>query len=433
MRLLFADSACGMSPDFVQHNVFVPFEQQNPLDPGMGLGLSLVYSAVHRLDGTISLRTDEAEGTDFSVSLPRNQLTFSFHETHTSSGRHSPLDSVKDFSFLKVELLPPERWKGHVGDPLRDERCLDAFITSLTRTLKNWCMADLKPCTQPWTTNESNPDMIFLLHSDIERLREIIGSAFHGTQKVILCPDKAAESHVQASAPGQYTTILGPIVPWKIVAAVDKCSQRVRGRTKATMESAHTHGVPPLPTDMHRGDENAPTQVGATAGQEGQMPSTELASFNNTMMLPVRPSPASPQREPKILLVDDNAINLRVAGMYTKKCSTRPSVSAGGGRTAIDKFKAARSTSNAFDIILLDLSMPEISGFEVTAAVRELELEFQHQDVPRVYIAALTGLVSDKDRDAAFAAGIDEYVTKPASLGDLRNVVENWRTSTGLG
>jgi CheY-like chemotaxis protein len=73
---------------------------------------------------------------------------------------------------------------------------------------------------------------------------------------------------------------------------------------------------------------------------------------------------------------------------------------------------------------LLDLSMPEVSGFDVAATVRQLE---QENGLPRTYIAALTGLVSDKDRAAAFAAGVDEYVTKPATLKDVQGVVANWR------
>ena len=137
--------------------------------------------------------------------------------------------------------------------------------------------------------------------------------------------------------------------------------------------------------------------------------------------------------EPHFLLVDDNAINLKVIGMYAKKCSKRTSVSAGGGQEAIDAFKIAslptsdeQASTNKFDIILLDLSMPEVSGFDVAAAVRKLE---QDNGDTRTYIAALTGLVSDKDRAAAFAAGVDEYVTKPATLKDVQGVVASWRAA----
>ena len=119
--------------------------------------------------------------------------------------------------------------------------------------------------------------------------------------------------------------------------------------------------------------------------------------------------------------------------MYAKKCSKRPSASAAGGQEAIDAFKLAslapspdQVPENRFDIILLDLSMPEVSGFDVAAAVRKHELE---NGSKRTYIAALTGLVSDKDRVAAFASGVDEYVTKPATLKDVQGVVASWRAT----
>lgn len=142
-----------------------------------------------------------------------------------------------------------------------------------------------------------------------------------------------------------------------------------------------------------------------------------------------------PPADPRFLLVDDNHINLKVICMYAKKCSKTPAASASGGQGAIDAFRTSLSEAGeedkpkAFDIILLDLSMPEVSGFDVASAVRRMEEE---TGASRTYIAALTGLVSDKDREAAFTAGVDEYVTKPAKLKDLQAVIANWRSSRDL-
>lgn len=69
--------------------------------------------------------------------------------------------------------------------------------------------------------------------------------------------------------------------------------------------------------------------------------------------------------------------------------------------------------------------MPEVSGFAVTAAIRRLEDESGGK---RAYIAALTGLVSDKDRQAAYAAGTDEYITKPAGLENVKAAIGRWRS-----
>ena len=69
--------------------------------------------------------------------------------------------------------------------------------------------------------------------------------------------------------------------------------------------------------------------------------------------------------------------------------------------------------------------MPSVSGLDATAAIRICEAEARVA-VP-AYIVALTGLVSAKDRKAAFEAGVDSYLTKPAKIKDIQVVVEAWR------
>ncbi|KAI2474526.1 two-component sensor protein histidine protein kinase [Pyrenophora tritici-repentis] len=78
----------------------------------------------------------------------------------------------------------------------------------------------------------------------------------------------------------------------------------------------------------------------------------------------------------------------------------------------------------------LDLSMPVVSGFEVARQIRETEARMK--DEFRTYICALTGLVSAKDRNAAYASGVDQYLVKPTKLKDLQSVVQCWRNSLDL-
>jgi CheY-like chemotaxis protein len=109
--------------------------------------------------------------------------------------------------------------------------------------------------------------------------------------------------------------------------------------------------------------------------------------------------------------VDDNNINLKMLGMFVSKCgiSAAQSTSVPGGQEAIEAFKAlegSNSTAKGFDIILMDLSMPEVSGFDATSAIRQMEKASDYGH--RAYIVALTGLVNDKDRSAAYEAGVDD-------------------------
>jgi CheY-like chemotaxis protein len=134
--------------------------------------------------------------------------------------------------------------------------------------------------------------------------------------------------------------------------------------------------------------------------------------------------------QPHLLLVDDNNIYLKMLGMFVDKCGIplAQSTSVLGGQEAIEAFKAfegRNNTARGFDIILMDLSMPEVSGFNATSAIRQIEKASDQGH--RAYIVALTGLVSDKDRSAAYEAGVDDYVTKPAGLQKVRKIIETWQ------
>ena len=69
--------------------------------------------------------------------------------------------------------------------------------------------------------------------------------------------------------------------------------------------------------------------------------------------------------------------------------------------------------------------MPVVSGFQATATIRYMEDAFFGMES---YIVALTGLVSDRDRATAATAGVDDYVTKPAGLKNVQDVIKTWET-----
>src|SRR5207244_8365366 len=73
-----------------------------------------------------------------------------------------------------------------------------------------------------------------------------------------------------------------------------------------------------------------------------------------------------------------------------------------------------------FDLIFMDIQMPEMDGFQATAAIREL----QRQSGKRVPIVAMTAHVMAGDREKALAAGMDDYISKPLMRDELRQVVD---------
>ena len=116
----------------------------------------------------------------------------------------------------------------------------------------------------------------------------------------------------------------------------------------------------------------------------------------------------------RILVAEDNVVNLAVAtGILEKQGHLL--VHAANGREAVDAF-----SDGSFDLILMDVQMPEMDGMEATRRIRELE-EVIASHTP---IVAMTAHAMAGDRERCLAAGMDDYVSKPLRKEDLLRAVE---------
>ncbi|HKX28141.1 MAG TPA: response regulator [Blastocatellia bacterium] len=111
----------------------------------------------------------------------------------------------------------------------------------------------------------------------------------------------------------------------------------------------------------------------------------------------------------RIMLADDNSVNRQLGKRLLEK-NGHQVVLAEDGKEAVSLYKQEQ-----FDLVLMDVQMPEMNGFEATAAIRELE----HLMDYRTPIIAMTAMALKGDREACLAAGMDEYVSKPLHLEEL--------------
>ncbi len=110
--------------------------------------------------------------------------------------------------------------------------------------------------------------------------------------------------------------------------------------------------------------------------------------------------------KPRILLVEDNEVNSRMAMMMLEKIGY-PGEVARDGEEAVERF-----ASGVYDGILMDCHMPNMDGYEATRAIRELESSPLWKR-PRCRIIAMTANVMAGERERCLAAGMDDYVSKP--------------------
>ncbi len=125
------------------------------------------------------------------------------------------------------------------------------------------------------------------------------------------------------------------------------------------------------------------------------------------------PRPTKPQG--RILLAEDNPVNQKVALGMLRRLGLEADLVA-NGRAAVE-----RATAKPYDLILMDVQMPEMDGFEATRALR--------RDPPpgsQIPIIAMTANAMSGDRERCLEAGMDDYLAKPVKLDQLRSMIERW-------
>ena len=121
------------------------------------------------------------------------------------------------------------------------------------------------------------------------------------------------------------------------------------------------------------------------------------------------------KRNMRILLAEDNRVNQRLATHVLEREGHHVQV-AGSGREAI-----AMLEQEDFDLVLMDIQMPDLDGLQATAHIRQME----RTSGKRLPIVAMTAQTGDSDRQLCLNAGMDAYVSKPIRVSELMNLIES--------
>jgi CheY-like chemotaxis protein len=120
----------------------------------------------------------------------------------------------------------------------------------------------------------------------------------------------------------------------------------------------------------------------------------------------------------RILVAEDNAVNRTVALRQLRKLGYSADAVANG----LEVLDAVERVP--YDLILMDCHMPELDGYDATRRLRQLEVSRDWPHKTRLRVVAMTANAMKGDREKCLAAGMDDYLSKPVALAELRRVLE---------
>jgi signal transduction histidine kinase/CheY-like chemotaxis protein/streptogramin lyase len=131
-------------------------------------------------------------------------------------------------------------------------------------------------------------------------------------------------------------------------------------------------------------------------------------------------APPFPAERPRILVAEDNLVNQKVALQYLKKAGI-PADVVGNGEEALAAFK-----NYAYPLVLMDVQMPVMDGFETARQVRRAQAaslpHFRHD----IKIVAMTANAMSGDRELCLSAGMDDYMTKPLTPSGIQSILQKF-------
>jgi signal transduction histidine kinase/CheY-like chemotaxis protein len=437
--LTVTDSGQGISPAYLKDKLYKPFAQESNQAPGVGLGLSLVKSILSTIDGQIHFESTVNVGTKATVKFPLTRVPSSDSSPQGLALRSSlpePNIGLNDDEIPKTRTDIQKKgnsiavYQHEETEATNDQQEACRLLRkSLTAYLSSWSG---NPVFQ-WEAGCTS-DIVVVEESALDALMRLSPRlSAQDCQTKVLVLRSTASKNIATSK--NMEDIRHPIGPYKLSRALRACLDRSRTIPEgdpvvSTSSSSQLDVVTTATASLNISVTSTSENQGLTTKQDApaSVATTTIAeSLNSSAIL----KPEAPIHS--VLIVDDNTINLRLLQVGMKKRGYTSISSASDGLQAVNTYRRLLQSSPSAppDIILMDLSMPIMNGFEATRQIREIEAEHNSRVVAsqiphHSLIIALTGLASVRDQKEAYSAGVDSYIMKPVSFAKLTTLLEKW-------
>ncbi|KAK3938666.1 hypothetical protein QBC46DRAFT_389771 [Diplogelasinospora grovesii] len=449
--LAVSDSGKGISQDYLRHQLFTPFSQEDHFAPGTGLGLSLVRQMTTTLGGNINVSSQVGQGTTITVSLPLP------HSRETDEDEAAFRENIQTLAGRRVRLVGFDS-ATRVREGFRREDVTNKSQLQLMESIcRDWLRMEVEEAPTMDTRPSIPPDFVICILDDSSKVRVEDMPDLALYPHMFICEDSTAAYDLtkpnKCCSKMKFACLPQPIGPRKLAEALLTARSRWEEALKSTPPtetgrsgSGATIDDPVLPSSPPPGAILSPQdepllQVSQTKSgpviSETSLPihihEEPVARAPTTLISPLSPPPTgivvpsqdglanaithAPEARPSILIVDDNAINLKILVAYMVKLK-HPHTTAMNGLEAMELYIKSPSE---YSCILTDISMPVMDGLESTRRIREFE---RANRLKPAVVIALTGLSGVDVQQEAFASGVDLFLTRPLVLKGLVDALE---------
>jgi PAS domain S-box-containing protein len=378
LRFAVKDTGIGIAPED-QQKLFKSFSQVDTSSTrkygGTGLGLAICKQLVEMMDGEIGVDSRQGVGSTFWFTASFGKVATDLSQTVAIDLGTQSVDRVPSKGYVSLEALTGKRVL------VVDDRPINRQIVQQQLTARGMEVDEAE--------------------NGIDALNVLAAAAEAGK-------------------------------PYDVVL-IDMKMPRIDGSTLGRLilsEPDWAHPKLVLMTSMHAGDSAQPLLKSGFSDylvkpvKESRLLQSLLKVLVPEQLLPAvselsNDEPSTPetdqQKTLKILIVEDTPINLKLV-QHQVRLLGHEWDAVENGKAALDKLAQCN-----YDIVLMDCQMPVMDGYEATKALRKREGAKRH-----TVIVGMTAYAMQGDREKCLAIGMDDYLSKPVMVKDLKKVLQRW-------
>ncbi|KAE8269447.1 hypothetical protein A4X09_0g2881 [Tilletia walkeri] len=396
LEIIVSDTGKGMTEDFLKARLFEPFSQEDPFTTGTGLSLTLCRNMIDELGGRVQVSSVVGEGTHFFIYVPLHAAIEVFPTKRALATSRTAIPAF----FVGFE---DEQYHG--------------FKTYRSHLIRQFDLVQVNE------EDMGSAKVIFVrseameVESAMAMLDDGLGSAGMSTLPTVTTEGETTEVATVEGA----TTKGSPLI---VILHAFEIDEQPYQPSKVLAEFAKARGCEVLTLQRPFGFKGIlllDDKIRERGDVEGE-PEEKILLKKAGMLGPgVQETGGrwSPQGRTsadfKVLVVEDNPLNARILTTMLRKIGI-DFHEATNGREAVDMY-----SEHQHDVVLMDISMPEMDGFEACERIKAMEgSEFTR-------IIAITALSSELDRIRGREVGFAEWIVKPIRLGPLAQDVKNWK------